>query len=214
MTDNAIRQSKTRPVIFSLLTLLSGIVIGAGATLIFVGPPEGETIPPGPEYFSRRMVEHMTRELALTPEQQKAIQAVIEKHMTVVDQYRDEARPKIRQELDTMNTELLALLDENQKQMWKDSIERMQRRFREARERRGPRDGDRRGPRDRGDRDRDNRERFRRGDGPGGDPNSPFFRRRRSEDGMRPGSMPPDGPRPDRRRPRRAVDPNQLPQTV
>jgi hypothetical protein len=209
MTDNAIRQSKTRPVIFSLLILLSGIIIGAGATLIFVGPPPDETIPPGPEYFSRRMVDHMTRELALTPEQQKAIQAVIEKHMAVVDQYRDEARPKIRQELDTMNTELLALLDENQKQMWKDSIERMQRRFREARERRGPRDGERRGPRD-----SENRDRFRRGEGPGGDPNSPFFRRRRSEGRMRPGSMPPDGPRPDRRRPRRPVDPNQLPQNV
>lgn len=212
MTANAIQQPTSRAVIFSLLTLLSGIVIGAGITLIFVGLPSEESAPPGPEYFSRRMVAHLTRELGLTESQQAQIRNIIEAHMTVLDAIRDEARPKVRQELDAMNTEILALLDKNQQQMWKDRIERMQQRFREARQRRGRRDGDRRGrdrdDRDR-DRDRDDRGRFGRGDpnspfyrdreqgrfgrrGGDGDPNSPFFRRRRPPDGMRPGPMPPN----------------------
>ena len=192
MSSNTIGQPKTRPVIFSLLTLLSGIVIGAGATLIFVGPPKKDAPPPGPEYFSRRMVEHLTRELTLTSEQQEQIRPVVETHIKTIDEYREEARPKIRQELDDMTNEIMALLDENQQQMWKDSIERMQQRFRESRQRRGPGDGQRRG------RNRDDRGRFRREGGPGDDPNSPRSRRWRSPDSMNPGMMPPP---PDDRKP-------------
>ncbi|MBL7214704.1 MAG: hypothetical protein ISS71_03385 [Phycisphaerae bacterium] len=213
MTSNVIQQPKPRPVIFSLLTLLSGIVIGAGATLIFVGPKQKDTPPPLPEEVSRRMIEHLTRELALTEEQQEKIKPVVETHMQILDELRDKARPEIRQEVDTMNNEILALLDENQQQMWKDSIERMQQRFREFRQRRGPgndgqrrRDGERRG----GDR-------LRRGDGPDNDPNSPSLRRQLSPDDMDPGMMPPppnDPFRPDRRRLRRPRDPNQPPQEV
>ena len=186
-------------MLFSLLTLLSGIVIGAGVTLIIVGPPQQEPAPPGPEYFSRRFVGHMTRELGLTVEQQQAIRNAVETHMKIIDQYREEARPKIRQEIDTMNEEILALMDENQQQQWKENIDRMQQWWLEARERRGPggagdgprrrdqdpRDGEWRG-RDRDDRNPDDRGRFRRGDGPGRDPNSPFFRR------PRPGGEMPD----------------------
>lgn len=192
MTVNAVQPSKAKPVLFSLLTLLSGIVIGAGATLIFIGLPPKEQDMPLPEEFSRRMVERLTHELALTPEQRESIGPVIERHMKALDTIREEARPKIRLELEAMNNEILAMLDERQQQMWKDQIERMQRRFREFRDRRGPggsgdgprrregdsREGDWRG-RDRDDRDPDDRSRFRRGDGPGWDPNSPFFRRQR-----------------------------------
>lgn len=195
MSSSVIPQSKPRPVLFILLTLLSGIVIGAGATLILVGPPEKD-VPPGlPEEFSRRMVEHLTRELNLTTEQQEKITPVVETHMQTIDQFRDEARPKIRQELDDMNNEIMALLDEHQQQLWKDSIERMQTRFRDYRDRRGP------GPGDRREGDRRGRDWDGGGDRPEGDPNSPFRRRRPD---MRPGMMPPPGSQ-------FSPDPNDLP---
>ncbi len=192
MTVNTIQPSRAKPVVFSLLTLLSGIVIGAGATLMFIGLPSKEPGPPLPEEFSRRMVQRLTRELDLTPEQRKAIRPVVESHMTAMDEIRDEARPKIRRELEAMNSEILALLDERQQQMWKDHIERMQRRFHEFRERRGPGDGSRRregGP-------GDGRNRFRRPNGARRDPNTPFFRQRPFEDLPNPGDMPLPDPLP------------------
>jgi len=197
MTTEAVRQSKARPVIFSLLTLLSGIVIGAGATLIIVGPPKEEEVPLFPEEFSRRMAWGMTRELDLTEEQREAIQQVIQTHMTVVEQYRQDAREPIQQELDGMNDEMLALLDENQQRRWKEQIERMNQWWRQSRERRGPRerdtrDRDRDGRGDRDDRERD-RNRFRGPEGPGGDPNSPFFRGRRGGPPMNPDMTSPYG---------------------
>ncbi len=172
-------KGKAKAVVFSLLTLLSGIVIGSGLTLMIKGPDKTETPPALPEEFSRRMVEHLTRELNLTPEQGEKIQPVVESHMKVIDAYREEARPKIRTELDTMNEEILSILDDQQQQIWKDKIERMKKRFQEMRQRRG--DGDRRGDGPpRGDRDRDDWRRRRRG----GDPNAPQFP---------PPPMPPDG---------------------
>lgn len=192
MSSTVIQHPKRRPVLLSLLTLLSGILIGAGATLLFVGHAKDDT-PPLPEEFSRRMVAQLTRELALTVEQQEQINPVVERHMQVLDDIRNEARPQIRQELERMNDEIMALLDENQQQMWKDHIDRMQRRFRDFRDRRGPGFGER--P------DGDRRGREWRGERPEGDPNSPF--RRRRPDDMRPGMPPAD---PNAMPPRRSID--------
>ena len=227
MTGNTIQPSKVRPLVFSLVTLLSGIIIGAAGTLLVVGLPEQEPALPGPEYFSRRVVRHMTRELGLTAQQQESIRSVMETHMQALDAIREEARPQIRQEIETMNDEIMALLDTDQQQQWKENIERWQRWWREARER-GRRDGQRRGPGDgrrrfdgdrrdrdrderdrddRDDRDRGDRDRFRRGDRPWQDPNSPFSGRRRFRDERGPGRMRPGWPQPDGRRP---SDPNRV----
>lgn len=204
MSSTPIQPAKSKPVLFSLLTLLSGIVIGVGGTLIFVGPQEKYAPPPVPEEFSRRMVDHLTRELSLTAEQQEKIKPIVETHMKTLDKYREEARPKIRQELEDMNNEIMALLDTNQQQMWKDSIERMQQRFRESRERRGPGPG----PGGDGPGDRRGRDRNWRGDQPVGDPNSPSFRKRRMPGGMMPGDR--QGP-PNNHPPRDSNEPGQQP---
>ena len=69
MTDSTqpiIKSSKAKPVLFSLLILLSGIIIGAGATLIVLRQSIKNENFRMPEEFSRRMVEHLTQELHLT----------------------------------------------------------------------------------------------------------------------------------------------------
>jgi gas vesicle protein len=140
------RKTKTKPVLFSLLILLSGIIIGFGAALIVVRQSGINRKPALPEEFSRRMVKHLTRELHLTEEQQKKVKPIIEKHMKVMDQIRSEARPKIRQELEEMNKELMAVFDNTQQQIWKERIRQMQQRFPGMHQHRhGP--GDKRPPR-------------------------------------------------------------------
>ena len=134
MTDNTqpqqiIKSSNTKPVLFSLLILLSGIIIGAGATFIVLGQSEKKEESHGPENFSHRMVKRLTRELHLTDQQQKQVEPIIKKHMKAMNEIRGEARPKIRQELEEMNDELMAVFDNTQQQIWKQRIERMQKGF-------------------------------------------------------------------------------------
>ncbi len=176
MTESVKQQSKTKPVLFSLLTLLSGIAIGIGATLIFV---KQKPIQPK-RGFSGRMLEHLKRELRLTEEQKPVVDSIIQTHTVALDEIFSETRPQISAIVEEMNTEILQVLDDNQKQIWADRMKRMQENFERMRNRgrRGP--GGRRGD----------------GRGFGRDPNSPRRRRRPPVEEMAPQGPPPP-PRPE-----------------
>ena len=146
LSQPIIKSSKAKPVLFSLLILLSGIIIGAGATIIVLRQSIKNEKSRMPEEFSRRMVERLTRELHLTPDQRQQVKPIIEKHMKAMHDIRTEARPKIRQELEQMNDELMAIFDNTQQQIWKERIERMQQGFPKMRGR-GEHDGRRPGDR-------------------------------------------------------------------
>ena len=155
--------SALKPVLMSALILFSGIIIGAGLTLIITGDSGTQkSLPPGPEYMSGRMVERIVRELKLSPEQHEQLKPIIQKRMKAMDDIRSQARPQINNELKLMNEEIIAILDEGQKQIWEDKVKKMQKHFTQMRQRRGP--GDRRkGGKDsdsqtrRGERHRDGR---------------------------------------------------------
>lgn len=148
------RTSALKPILFIVLTLISGIIIGAGMMLIVKGSPTSEkTLPPAPEYMSGRMIQRIARELKLPPEQQEQLGPILQKHMKAMDDIRLEARPKIMEEIKQMNDEIMAILDEQQQQLWQDQMRHMQEHFTRMRNRRGtgrrdpnaqPRRGDRR----------------------------------------------------------------------
>ena len=130
-----------KPILFSALTLISGIIIGAGLTLIITGGSDTrKSLPPGPEYISGRMVERIARELKLSPQQQGQLRPIVQKHMTVMDDIRRQARPKISKELKQMNEEILSILDKPQREIWQKRVQRMQERFTRMRHHRGPDD--------------------------------------------------------------------------
>lgn len=128
-----------KPILFSMLILISGIVIGSGLTLLITEIQDAQKkMPPGPEYISNRMIQRLIRELELSPEQQQQLKPIISKHMQAIDEIRKEARPKVSKEIKQMNDEILSLLDEPQKQLWQDRMQRMQDHFSRMRSRRGP----------------------------------------------------------------------------
>lgn len=127
-----------KPVLFSILILVSGIIIGSGATLMVADQFKAKPLPPGPEYMSRRMIEHMVRDLHLSPEQQEQLGPVVKQHMEAMDKIREEARPKIAEELKQMNDGIMAILDEEQGQIWTNKIRRMQDNFPRMHQRRRP----------------------------------------------------------------------------
>ncbi len=135
-----------KPILFSLLILISGIVIGAGLTLIITGNPGGQnSLPPGPEYMSGRMLRHIAGELKLSQQQQEQLKPIIQQHMKAMDDIRKQASPEISKELKQMNEEILGILDEPQKEIWQDRVRRMQEHFTPRRRHRSP--GENRGNR-------------------------------------------------------------------
>ena len=132
--EKLITKPVLKPVLFSILTLVSGIIIGSGVTLMFKKKP----VPPYPENISVRMIEHLIRELQLSPEQQELLSPIVKQHMKAMDDIRQEARPKIAEEIKQMNGEIMAILDDGQKQVWNDKIKRMQDNFSRMRQRRRP----------------------------------------------------------------------------
>lgn len=147
--DKLIPKPVLKPVLFSLLTLISGIIIGSGLTFMISDQFKKEPPPPGPEYMSGRMIEHLIRELHLAPEQREQLKPIVKQHMEAMDDIRREARPKIAEEIKQLNDGIMALLDEGQKQIWTDKIQRMQANFPRMRQYRDRGPG--RTPRDRHD---------------------------------------------------------------
>lgn len=132
-----------KAILFSTLILVSGIIIGAGLMLIVTGNSNPQkSLPPAPEYMSNRMVKRIADELKLPPEQQEQLGPIVQKHMKAMDDIRQDARPKIMEEIKQMNDEIMAILDEGHQQLWQDKMKHMQEHFTRMRNRRGS--GDRR----------------------------------------------------------------------
>jgi hypothetical protein len=127
-----------KPAIFSALILISGIIIGSGVTLMTADRFKQKPVPLGPEYMSGRMIDHLVRELHLLPKQQQQLDPIVKQHMEAMDKIRQDARPLIAEEIKQMNDEIMALLDEGQKQIWNEKIRRMQDKFPRIHQRRGP----------------------------------------------------------------------------
>ena len=138
--ESILKKSSLKPVFLSLLILLSGVIIGAGATLLLTNEDKTKPVPPGPEYMSKRTVDRIVRELNLSEEQRKKLDPIVEKHMKEIDEIRNQARPHISEQLKEMNEEIFSILDEHQKVLWEESVRRMQELFARMRDRRGPRD--------------------------------------------------------------------------
>ncbi len=154
-----------RMAFFGLVILLAGLVIGVSSTLMLVRHRERGR-PWGPEFFSRRMMDRMQRDLDLSTEQEKKIGAIVKDRMEKLDDIRMEARPRITEQLKLMNEEISAVLTEEQKRIWQRSFRRLPGEVRPP----GPGPGE--GPRHRGgppDRMRRGPQRF----GPPPGPNRP-----------------------------------------
>ena len=138
-----------KPLFLSTLILISGIVIGAGLTLIITGHSNVQkSLPPAPEYMSGRMVKRIAEELKLPPEQREQLEPIVKKHMKAMDDIRQDARPKIMEEIRQMNDEIMAILDTGQQKLWQEKMKHMQEHFTRMRNRRGTDGGwrDKRGP--------------------------------------------------------------------
>ena len=136
-----------RMAFFGLVILLAGLVIGVSSTLMLVRHRERGR-PWGPEFFSRKMVDDLQRDLDLSAEQAKKIGAIVKNRMQKLEEIREEARPKVAEQLKLMNEEISAALTEEQKRTWQENWKRRFHSFQRPPRPGGPRPGE--GPRRRG----------------------------------------------------------------
>lgn len=113
-------------ILLAVLILLSGIIIGAGGTAIAVRRTV-QVIVEHPEDIPEMMTSNMKRQLKLSEEQAKKIQAILDIRITNVRNIMKEVRPLLHREIDTMHDEIVKILDKNQKEKWEKRFRRFHR---------------------------------------------------------------------------------------
>ncbi len=138
------RIHRWRMAFFSVIILLAGTVIGASGMFIWnrhrLAKPrpqptaksnspqkKPEASNPAPPWVV--MSKNLDRHLKLTDEQYKDLHRILRQHWTQLNKIKQEARPKIREALLSLNEKVLALLDEKQKTLWRQNFRRLQLQF-------------------------------------------------------------------------------------
>ncbi len=158
-----------RMAFFGVVILLAGIVIG-GASMMILVPHRLIKLPPGPEFEPMRMMPPLRRDLGLTPEQADKIKPIMDKHMGKLNQIRMNARTEVGETLKQMNKEIAAILTDEQRLIWREGLDRLERELHPGDWRRGEGPGG--GRFRRGEPGREGPG-FRRGPGPGPGPFGP-----------------------------------------
>jgi len=132
MTDNEKilyrRAQQWKMAFFSLVILIAGILIGSGVTLIAVR----ERIPQPVmdiEAVNEHVLGRLQEQLNLNTDQREQIRDIFAKHIRALRQIRQQARPKVAQEMNDLHMEVMAILDEEQQQIWQQNINRLRNRF-------------------------------------------------------------------------------------
>lgn len=132
------RMYRRQMFIFGAIILAAGVVIGAAGTILHYEAIKPQK-PSGIEFVNKRMIAHLTEELQLTEDQQKRIKDVFADHMKNLYEIRMQARPLIAEEMNSLNENVLEILDDSQDAKWTENINRLRDRF-------DPKDRQRRGP--------------------------------------------------------------------
>jgi len=133
-TANSPQPSSTQPwsrrpwvrLLLSLVIFGSGAVVGVGATLIVLRQQVLERIH-HPEQMPTKVALRMRRMLDLDNQQTAQVEDLLVERQQAIQQIRREVQPRLMRELDQLEAEVAALLNERQSAEW-------QRRFAELRE--------------------------------------------------------------------------------
>ena len=71
--------------------------------------------PPFGQFVTRRIVEHLDRELNLTSQQKAAVEHIIDQHHTRIDALMSGIQPQVRAEIDAANAEIDKILTPQQR---------------------------------------------------------------------------------------------------
>lgn len=111
------RRSWIKPLILAVIVFLGGGVAGGAGTLMFIHRHLGEFIR-HPEEAPQKLMPILKRRLGLDEEQSTKIEAIIREHHRELLEIRYEVAPRVRTELDAIQTEVSGILTPSQRGLW------------------------------------------------------------------------------------------------
>ena len=106
------------PWVIVLVVFVSGGVIGAGTTLLLVRNRALESIH-NPENVPTKITRRMRRSLRLSDSQSREIEDILRKRQNNLLRLRQEILPRIHAELDEVDDEISAVLNNKQRERWR-----------------------------------------------------------------------------------------------
>lgn len=119
------KKSSWRKVTLGLIILFCGILIGSGATVVYMRNNFLRSIERRPH--PREIVDRMAQRLDLSTEQIAQVETIVEKRMQELHKIWEEGRPRVREQFDLMREEITAVLNEEQAEEWRSYIRKFDR---------------------------------------------------------------------------------------
>ena len=118
-----------RPCIWAMvLTLLAGALIGAGLTIVLrpgASPPGRRSV----EELRDRLTVEFADRLDLSDLQREQVRTILGERLTEVRQVQEQIRPKIRDQAALLNAQVFDVLDNDQREKWRDLYAELSRRW-------------------------------------------------------------------------------------
>lgn len=111
------RRRRLQLLAMGLILLLSGLVIGASGAIVVVRHI-ALTVVQDPDRVPEFLERRFTRTLNLDVTQQAQIEAILSHHHQLVLEIRRENRPRIDALIESLHSEVSAILDEQQRAKW------------------------------------------------------------------------------------------------
>lgn len=124
-----------RSLVFSLMILVCGAVIGSVGTALFLQKHDRPRTSHRPENMAQFIADEMERKYELNPEQKQKVLSVMEEHSRKLAAIRAEVAPRVDSEFEEVRKSVETILTPEQAKAWSVEYEKMRGKWR-------PRGGD------------------------------------------------------------------------
>jgi hypothetical protein len=97
---------------------IGGLLVGIAGDRFYLDH-RGPRRPMSPQSMTRRIVDHLDRDLHFSAQQKADVQRIIDQHHTRIDTVMTGVQPQIRAELDAANAEIEKILTPEQREEFK-----------------------------------------------------------------------------------------------
>ena len=109
-------RTRTTAALSLIAVFIGGLLVGIAGDRFYIFHRRRAT---SAQSLTQRIVEHLDRELNLTPQQKTDVQRIIDQHHVRIDAVMTGVQPQIRRELDAANAEIEKLLTPEQQEQFK-----------------------------------------------------------------------------------------------
>jgi hypothetical protein len=111
--------TRTTATLVVVVAFIGGLFVGIAGDHLYLFHHHRLVPSRQKEFSSRKIVDHMDRELHFTAEQKSQVQRIIEAHHARIEAVMTGVRPQVRSEFDAANAEIEKILTPQQREQFK-----------------------------------------------------------------------------------------------